>query len=289
MIHAVSSKRGSLTRRLPPPGGQCGNLTGTSCKSVWSHAHTHTKQHVCLLKNMFPCCCVVLLMLPVSGTASPCSLHPSPSLPQPPSPPAPLPSLGMAQHSPTFRPALVRLMNSIHQSPVPFDRCKSAVPLLRSPHAALWPQTRPRRAAELHVQTKPERVAREKEACARNDASSAPGLVTAVMDGVEERGGDVHQKTPCMWTVRAGGLRLNCTVVSLCRGRGRLNDACRLGKPRNFSPSCCSHAQMGAEETREKRSMTNCRAAQGIGTGGGRGLGGTRRRVLSEGIDPLTR
>lgn len=82
-----------------------------------------------------------------------------------------------------------------------------------------------------------------------------------------------------MWTVRTGGLYLKCTVVFLCRGRGRLNDACRFGEPRNwprdhFSPSCCcSPAQMGGEEKREKRSVTNCKAAQGIRTGAVRGGG----------------
>lgn len=71
------------------------------------------------------------------------------------------------------------------------------------------------------------------------------------------------------------GLYLNCTVVFLCRGRGRLNEACRFGDPpqSHFSPSCCSPAQMGAGEKREKRSVTNCKAAQGIRTGAVRGGG----------------
>lgn len=74
------------------------------------------------------------------------------------------------------------------------------------------------------------------------------------------------------------GLYLNCTVVFLCRGQGRLNEACRFGDPPNwprshFSPSCCSPAQMGAGEKREKRSVANCKAAQGIRTGAVRGGG----------------
>lgn len=71
-----------------------------------THTHSHTQQHVCLLKNMFPCSCMILLMLPVSSlTAPPCSLSAS------------LPWCGGAL--PLLRPARVRLMNSIHQSPVP--------------------------------------------------------------------------------------------------------------------------------------------------------------------------
>lgn len=48
MIHAVSSWRASLTRRLSPPGGQCGNLTGTHRESLRTHANTHNKT-TCLL------------------------------------------------------------------------------------------------------------------------------------------------------------------------------------------------------------------------------------------------
>lgn len=197
-------------------------------------------------------------------------LRPSPAL---------HPSLGMAEHSPTFGPARVRLMNSIHQSPVPLiaanppRRCL-ALPALRCGRGRSLGE-QPSFMFRQNRRDSP----RKRTASARNDASSAPGLVTAVMDGVSAVGGEEAKR---MRTVRTEGLYLKCTVVFLCRGRGRgrLNDACRFGDPRNwpqshFSPSCCS---MGAEEKWERRSVTNCQAAQGIRTGavGGGGCGGWR-------------
>lgn len=114
-----------------------------------THTHKHTKQHVCLLKNMFPCSCMILLMLPVS------------SLTAPPLLPVCIPPL-VWRSAPTPQ-TRSGAPNEQHSSKSrPFDRCKSAVPLPRSPCATMWPQRFPQRAVELHVPTEPGRLACEK-------------------------------------------------------------------------------------------------------------------------------
>lgn len=145
MLHAVSGWRASLTRRLSPPGGQCGNLTGTYCESLRTHTQTH--KTTCLLVKEY-------VSMQLHDIAHAPSLQP---------------------HRPTLLPVCIPPLvwrsaptpqtrsgapNEQHSSKSrPFDRCKSTVPLPRSPSATLWPQRLPRRAVELHVPTKPGRLA----------------------------------------------------------------------------------------------------------------------------------
>lgn len=105
---------------------------------VDTHTHARTHKTTCLLVAEY-------VSIQLHDIAHAPSLR-APTCSQPSS----LPWCGGAL--PLRRPARVRLMNSIHQSPIPLI---AANPLPRSPGVALWPQRLPQRAAELHVPTKP--------------------------------------------------------------------------------------------------------------------------------------